>query len=204
MSKLHLALAIAAFPPCLAFAGPGLDKAEVKLSYGKLKSLITAANRPPPEAKTEPIAALLAMRFRLSLAGKTPVLDSIFKTTTFSDGLTMVPLVGGNVTVEAQKPTDARILIFKDTLSRAVEKAGTQTLEIRLLPAFGANGAELLLPACPASLFETGDLGADGSVSLTIGKQERVLGSNQLAALPLTGGRAANPDPRRWGNPRSA
>ena len=188
MSKLQIALAVSAITPCLAFAGPGLDQAEVKLPYGELKSLITAANRPLPEAKSEPISALLAMRFRLSLAGKTPVLDSTFKTTTFSDGLAMVPLVGGNVTVETQKPADVRIVIFKDTLSHAVEKAGTQVLEMRLLPAFGASGAELILPACPASLFETGDLGADGSVSLTIGKQERVLGSNQLAALPLTGG----------------
>ena len=188
MSELHNLLAVSVFAPCLAFAGPGLDQAEVKLPYGELKSLITAANRPPPEIKSEPLSALLAMHFRLSLAGKTPVLDSTFRTSTFSDGLAMVPLVGGDVTIENQKPPDARILISEKKLCQALEKAGTQVLEMRLLPSFGKDGANLSIPACPASLFETGDLGAEWSVALTIDGKEQVLGSNQLTALPLTGG----------------
>lgn len=188
MSELHKLLACSALAPCLAFAGPGLDQAEVKLPYGELKSLITAANRPPPEIKADPISALLAMRFRLSLAGKTPVLDSTFRTSTFSDGLALVPLVGGDVTIENQKPPDARILISEEKLCQALEKAGTQVLEMRLLPSFDKDGANLVIPACPASIFETGDLGAEWSVALSIDGHEQVLGSNQIAALPLTGG----------------
>jgi hypothetical protein len=188
MSELHQLLACSVLAPSLAFAGPGLDQAEVKLPYGELKALITAANPPPPEVRPGPIAALLALRIRLSLNGKTPVLDSTFRTATFSDGLAMVPLVGGDVTVENQKPSDARILISDRMLCQALGKAGTQGLEIRLLPSFGKNGASLTIPACPASLFETGDLGAEGSVALGIDGQEQVLGSNQLVALPLAGG----------------
>lgn len=188
MSELYKLLACSVLTPCLAFAGPGLDQAEVKLPYGELKSLITAANRPPPEVKPEPISALLALRFRLSLNGKTPVLDSTFRTSTLSDGLAMVPLVGGDVTIENQKPFDARILISAGMLSQVLEKAGTQSLEMRLLPSFGKQGANLSIPTCPASLFETGDLGEEWSVALSIDGQEQVLGSNQLVALPLTGG----------------
>jgi hypothetical protein len=192
LSELHKLLAVSAIAPCLAFAGPGLDQAEVKLPYGELKSLITAANRPPPEIKSAPISALLAMRFRLSLSGKTPVLDSTFRTSTFSDGLAMVPLVGGDVTIENQKPPDARILISEKKLCQALEKTGTQVLEMRLLPSFGKNGANLSIPACPASLFETGDLGAEWSVALTIDGKEHVLGSR--VELPGCVSRAIDQD----------
>lgn len=186
MSKLHKLLAVSVLAPGLAMAGPGLDQAEVKLPYGELKSLITEATR--PVTTRAPVSALLAARFRLSRPGKTPVIDATFRTATFSDGLAMVPLVGGSVTVENQKPPDARILIQGGALCQAVEKTGAQVLELRLLPSFGSEGALLIVPACPAAVFETGDLGAEGSVGLKIDGREQLLGSNQLVPLPLAGG----------------
>jgi hypothetical protein len=186
MSELKKLLAVSAFASNLVFAGPGLDQAEVKLPYGELKSLITEATR--PVVNREPVSALLSARFRLNLDGKTPVLDSTFRTATFSDGLAMIPLVGGSVTVESQKPADARILIDGKMLCQALEKTGAQVLEMRLLPAFGTDGARLIVPACPAAIFETGDLGEQWSVALKIDGREQLLGSNQLLPLPLTGG----------------
>ena len=44
------------------------------------------------------------------------------------------------------------------------------------------------MPACPAAIFETGDLGEQWSVALKIDGREQLLGSNQLLPLPLTGG----------------
>jgi len=172
--------------PSLAWAGPGLDQAEVKIPYGELKTLITDAAQ--PVASLEPLSALLSARFRLATVDGKPVIDATFRTATFSDGLAMIPLVGGAVTVESQTPLDARILIQGKMLCQAQEKAGTQVLETRLLPAFGSDGASLVLPPCPAAVFETGELGGERSVALAIGGKEQVLGSNRLVALPLTGG----------------
>src|SRR5688572_13529886 len=164
MSKFHTLLVISAFVPSLAWAGPGLDQAEVRLPYGELKSLITDAAREPASGRNEP--ALLSARFRLTIAEGQPVVDAVFRTTTFADGLAKVPLVGGDVTVATQKPLDARVLIHEKMLCQALEKAGAQVLELRLLPVSGTNGVTLEVPPCPASIFETGDLGEDGSVAL--------------------------------------
>lgn len=186
MSALRHLLAFSALSSHLVLAGPGLDQAEVKLPYGELKSLITDATRPVIEA--EPVAALLAARFRLRMDGKSPVLDATFRTTTLSDGKVMVPLAGGTVTVVSQKPEDARILIQEKFLCQVLEKAGSQVLEMQLLPSFGTDGAQLVVPPCPAAIFETGDLGEERSVALRIGGREHLLGSDQLVPLPLEGG----------------
>lgn len=186
MSELHKLLVVSALASNLAMAGPGLDQAEVRLPYGELKSLITDATR--PVIKSEPVSALLSARFRLGMVGKMPVIDSTFRTATFSDGLAMIPLVGGSVTVESQKPQDSRIIIDGKMLCLALEVAGAQGLELRLLPSFGGEGARLLVPACPAAIFETGDLGEEQSISLKCDGREQVLGSNQLVPLPLAGG----------------
>lgn len=186
MATLHHLLVISMLAPSLAFAGPGLDQAEVRIPYGELKTLITDATR--PVASRDPLSALLSARFRLAMVDGKPVIDATFRTATFSDGLAMIPLVGGAVTVESQKPLDARILIQGKMLCQAQEKAGTQVLEARLLPALGTDGASLVLPPCPAAVFETGELGGERSAALAIGGKEQVLGSNRLVALPLTGG----------------
>jgi hypothetical protein len=186
MSDFRILLAGSALASTLVLAGPGLDQAEVKLPYGELKSLIHEAARPVVDS--EPVSALLSARFRLNLDGKTPVLDSTFRTATFSDGLAMIPLVGGSVTVASQKPIDARILTNGTMLCQAQEKTGAEMLEMRLLPSFGTDGARLIVPACPAAIFETGDLGEQWSVVLKIDGREQLLGSNQLSPLPLTGG----------------
>ncbi len=185
MATFNKLLAISACVSHLAIAEPGLDQAEVKISYGELKTLITNSTRPTPT--TEPLAALLSARFRLVMAEGRPVVDATFRTATFADGLAMIPLVGGGVTMESQKPADARVLIQGKMLCQAQEKAGTQVLEIRLLPSLGSEGASLDVPPCPAAIFETGELVGEHSVALIIGGKEQLLGSNRTVALPLTG-----------------
>jgi len=122
MSEFHKLLAVSAWFSNVAFAGPGLDQAEVRLPYAEFKTLISEAVRAAPGL--EPVGALLAARFRLSIVGDSPVIDATFRTTTFSNGLAMIPLVGGDVTVESQKPDDARILIHEKMLCHAREAAG--------------------------------------------------------------------------------
>jgi hypothetical protein len=186
MSEFHKLLAVSAWFSHVAFAGPGLDQAEVRLPYAEFKTLIADARRPAPGS--EPVGALLAARFRLSIVGEAAVIDATFRTTTFSNGLAMIPLVGGDVTVESQEPADARILIHEKMLCHAREETGAQILEMRLLPSLGTDRGNLLVPACPAGLFETAELGEGCSIALRIDGREQVIGSNQMVALPLGGG----------------
>ncbi|MEO5915771.1 MAG: hypothetical protein ABIS50_16165 [Luteolibacter sp.] len=186
MSEFNKLLAVSALLSNLALAGPTLDQAEVRLPYGELKSLINGANRPVDNPKPDP--ALLSARFHLSVIAGKPLLDATFRTATFADGLAKVPLVGGNVTVESQQPQDARVVVQDGMLCQALEKAGAQILEMKLLPVFGADCAVLVVPPSPASIFETGDLGEGWSVAVKIDGREQVLGSNRLVALPLAGG----------------
>lgn len=185
MSDFQKLLVVTALASNLALAAPALEQAEVRLPYAELKSLLAAADRPDTRPQLAP--ALLAARFRLSMVEGNPVIDSSFRTTTFTDGLAKVPLAGGNITVASQQPQDARVLIHEEMLCQALEKAGTQMLEMRLLPAFGTDGAGLVVPPSPASVLETGDLGEERSVAVSIDGREQVLGSNRRIALPLGG-----------------
>ena len=187
MSELHHLLAVAALTTTVTFAGPALDQAEVKLPYGELKSLINVA--PPPVVVAQPDPALLSARLHLSVVNGEPLLEAKFRTATFADGLAKVPLVGGDVTVESQQPQEARVLIRDGMLCQVVEKSGAQNLEMKLLSGFGAGATALVMPPCPASIFETGDLGEGFSLALKIEGREQVLGSNRRVALPLGGGR---------------
>lgn len=185
MAKLHHLIVTAIGVPSLALAGPGLDQAEVKIPFGELKTLLADASR--PGVSREPLSALLSARFRLVMVDGKAMIDTTFRTATFSDGLAMIPLVGGEVTIDSQKPADARILIQGKMLCQAQEKSGTQVLEMRLLPGFGTGSARLVVPPCPAAVFETGELGGDRSVALVIDGKQQVLGSNGLMPFPLTG-----------------
>jgi hypothetical protein len=51
----------------------------------------------------------------------------------------------------------------------------------------GAEGSELIIPASPASIFETGQLGEEWSVGVTFDGAEQILGSAARIALPLPG-----------------
>ncbi|MES2474327.1 MAG: hypothetical protein V4640_01010 [Verrucomicrobiota bacterium] len=170
----------------LTLAGPALDQAEVRLPYAELKSLVAGANS--MAAKPQPDPSLLSAVFRLTLVEGKPVIDATFRTATFADGLAHVPLVGGDLTIARQQPPDARVVVRDGMLCQAVEKGGSQVLELRLLPLSVADGAEWVLPACPAAALETGDLGEEVSIAVKVGGREQVLGANRRIALPLVGG----------------
>ncbi|MEI6653372.1 MAG: hypothetical protein WCP45_01275 [Verrucomicrobiota bacterium] len=186
MTKFHRLLAIPVLTTTLAAATPGLDEAEVKLPYGELKKLLTDAARPEPAA--EPLSALLSARLRVSIDAGKPVVDATFASASFGTGLVMVPLLGGNLTMMTRKPADSRVLIHGRYLCQALEVAGSQVLEARLLPAAGPDGFEMLVPACPSAILETGNLGTDGAITVKIDGREQILGPDQVLPLPLAGG----------------
>jgi hypothetical protein len=186
MADFKKLLFVSTLIPYLAAAGPDLDQAEVKLSYGELKTLVNEAAR--PITSREPDSALLSSRFRLGITEGKLEIVATFRTTTFADGLAKVPLVGGEVSVQSQNPATARVLIHEKMLCHVLEKAGAQVVEVKLLPTTMTAETHLTLPACPATIFETGEITGDHSFALTIEGKEQVIGSNQAVAMPLTGG----------------
>jgi hypothetical protein len=185
MTKHRTLLVIPFLTTLLVAATPGLDEAEVKLPYGELKNILAEAAR-AGQAR-EPLAALLSARLRVSSSEGKPVVDATFAVASFGSGLAMVPLIGGALTIESRKPADSRVMIHGAMLCQALDSPGNKVLEARLLPAAGADGMELVVPACPSAILETGSLGTDRAIALKIGEREQILGSNQMLPLPLAG-----------------
>ncbi len=187
MTKLHKLLVIPVLTTTLAAAAaPGLDEAEVKLPYGELKKLLSDAAR--PEKPAAPLAALLTAHLRVSMAAGKPVVDATFVSASFGAGLALVPLLGGNLTMATLKPADARVLVQGRFICQALEGAGNQVLETRLLPAAGPDGFEWVIPACPSAILESAMPDTQGALAIKIDGREQILGPNQVLPLPLAGG----------------
>jgi len=182
MSKLKLLLGISYLTFPIALIGQTLDQAEVRLPYSELKQLLARS-----EAAVRPVVpkpALLSALLRLSIENGSPVVDATFRTTSFNDDTVLIPLVAGDVSIGKQDPQDAAVVLDGNSFCLVAAKAGTRTIQMRLLPIMSANGFSLDLPACPAAVFETGDLPADQSITLAAGEKEEALAAGQTRPLP--------------------
>lgn len=162
----------------------GLDAAEVRLPYGELKQLLARAE--PAAKPAAPKPALLSARLRLSVENDRPVIDATFRVTNFGSGPSFIPLIAGDLTLAKQDPEDVAIVADGNSLCLAAERAGIQTLQLRLLPVPGRDGFSLSLPPCPAAILETADLPADRALVLRSGDTEETLAAGQLKPLPNT------------------
>lgn len=162
----------------------GLDAAEVRLPYGELKQLLTRAD--PAAKPTPPKPALLSARLRLSVENARPVIDATFRVTSFGSTPSFIPLIAGDLTLEKQDPGDAAIVADGNSLCLAADRAGIQTLQLRLLPILGRDGFSLSLPPCPAAILETADLPADRALVLRSEDTEETLAAGQIKPLPNT------------------
>lgn len=186
MTKRILLFGIGILTISPALRGQSLDTAEVRLPYGELKQLLARALPAPKPDVPKP--ALLAARLRFSLHGGRPVIDATFRTACFGgDRVELIPLLGGEVTLEKLDPADASLVADGASLCLVARNAGTSTLQLRLLPILHKNRFSLVLPACPSLLFETGELAADQSVVIGTGDSEETLGGGQIRPLPNTG-----------------
>ena len=162
MTKPTLLLGTCLLAISPALHGQAMDHAEVRMPYGELKELLARA-APPAKPPSVPKPALLSARFRLSLENGRPVIDATFRAASFGSEAALIPLFGGDVTLEKQDPEDAALVADGKSLCLATEHAGIHTLQVRLLPILAKNRFALTLPACPSLLFATGELPADQS-----------------------------------------
>ena len=178
------ALAVLTVPLC----GQQLDQAEVRIPYSELKRLL---DRAAPAVVTEtpepPQPALLSARLRLSIEDGQPVIDATFRTLSFGDQVTRIPLIGGDVTLESQGEESDVLLVENEQLCLASKKAGARTLRLRLLPLVARESFSITLPPCPSAIFETGELPEGRSVTLNTGNREEALTSGQMRPLSANG-----------------
>jgi len=98
-----------------------------------------------------------------------------------------VPLISGDVSLESQSPEDAVVISENDSLCHVSGKAGTHTLQLRLLPITGEDGFSITIPSCPSMIFETGDLADGRSVVLKSESKEETLAAGQIRPLSNKG-----------------
>lgn len=186
MATIQHVLGIAILGVSTQLSGQELDQAEVRIPYGELKQLLARA---APVAKpASPKPALLSARLRLSVENNRPVIDATFRTVSFGAEMTVIPLMGGGVSLEKQEPEDAWIVFDQNALCLAMDQPGTRMLKLRVLPVIGAEGIVLSLPPCPSAIFETGGLPEEQSVILKSSGGEQALTARQIVPLPHSGG----------------
>ncbi len=185
MAKIHPLIGSALIALGIHVHAQGLDSAEVRIPYGELKRLLARAE---PVTKPEmPDPALLSARLRLAMENGKPVINATFRALGFGDEMALVPLISGDVSLETQTPGDAVVITEDDSLCLACAKAGTHTLQLRLLPITGEDGFTFTIPPCPSMIFETGDLSAGQSVVLRSGLKEETLAAGQMRPLSNKG-----------------
>ena len=187
MAILQIPAFLLAAATALAAAEPALDQAEVRIPYGELRRLIEAGrDHDPGPARLDP--ALLSARISLSLDGSVPVIDTRFRTVRFNDGFSLVPLLGGAVTLDQHDPADARLVVRGKMLCHVGDTAGTSEITARLLATETGGSFQLELPPCPATILETGELPARSGVVVSYGEQQHTLAAGQRLALPPDAG----------------
>jgi hypothetical protein len=189
MAKIHPLVGSAFLALGIHAQAQRFDNAEVRITYGELKQLLA---RSESEVKTEkppepPPPALLSARLRFSMENERPVINATFRTLAFGEKIALVPLIAGDVSLESQIPDDAVLVSGDESLCFASGKAGTHTLQLRLLPVTGEDGFSFTIPPCPSLIFETGDLSAGQSVVLDSGTKEETLAAGQVRPLSNKG-----------------
>jgi hypothetical protein len=189
MAKIHSLIGSALLALVIQAEAEKLDEAEVRIPYSELKQLLARAEsaekkEKPPEP---PPPALLSARLQFSMEEGRPVINATFRTLAFGEKIALVPLISGDLSLESQIPEDAVVITEDHSLCHASDKAGTHTLQLRLLPIIGENEFSFSIPPCPSMIFETGDLSAGQSVILKSGSKEETLAAGQTRPLSNKG-----------------
>ena len=185
MAKMHATIAGALIALSCPLPGQQLDDAEVRIPYRELKQLLARAE---PEAKPQtPEPALLSARLRVSVENDRAIVAGRFRTLAFGETPGLVPLLGGDVSLEQQEPADAAVILEDKRLCLVTDQAGSRALDLRLLPMTKEDGFSIDVPACPSVILETGELPAERALAVRWERHEEILGPGRLLPLPNTG-----------------
>lgn len=178
--------------PALLLAGSmassqTLDQAQVQIPYAEFKQLLQQASTASP--KSAPAPRLLTARLKLGYERQEPILSASFKVASFHEGLATTALIGGSLTLDNQQPESSLVVFEEDHLCLVSRAAGTQSIQLRLLPRLIQQRLCLEIPACPSAILEIGQLPAGQSLILESELGDQMLASGTTVALPAEGGR---------------
>lgn len=184
MTRIQQVIGSALLAGSTCLCGQNLEQAEVRFPYQELKQLLARAESAGKPKAPEP--ALLSARLVLSLENGKPVLDASFRTASFDESVTLIPLVSGELTLDQQEPAEARILMRDGWLSLASDRAGTTEPRLLLRPVEDKDGFTLSLPPCPSSMLETRIDGDGQAFLITCGDRQEILAAGKRR--PITDG----------------
>lgn len=187
MANIHPLIGSAFLALSIHAQAQKLDDAEVRISYGELKQLLSRAEPVATPKPTPPPPALLSARLRLSVDKGRPVINATFRTVSYGDEIALVPLIAGEITLDTSSPDDAIVITNDNSLCLSSDKPGTRALQLRLLPITNGHEFNITIPPCPSVIFETGELPADQSLVLRTENNEETLASGQVRPLSNIG-----------------
>ncbi|MCW1924900.1 hypothetical protein OKA05_20220 [Luteolibacter arcticus] len=176
----HLLIAACLVAPLVVSAEP-LDNAEVRLPYAELLRLLEARQAAPSPTPPAMLPALAAARLKVSPAGDRVAIDASFRVTRFSDGMSLVPLIGGPVGLERSEPAELTLVVQGGQICHAASHFGNAAFSARFIA--DASDVPLVLPSCPSLILE-----AEGA-TFTVGVDDREyrLLPGQPLPLPASG-----------------
>ena len=177
MAKIHPLIGSAFLALGIHAQAQRLDNAEVRITYGELKQLLARCRVCRENGET---AGAPATRAAFGAA-------AVFDGRRSTGHQRQLPHTGVRRQDRARaidrrrclaripkSPKTRCVVSENDSLCFASGKAGTHTLQLRLLPITGEDGFSFTIPPCPSMIFETGDLSAGQSVVLN----SRIQGGN--------------------------
>jgi hypothetical protein len=97
-------------------------------------------------------------------------------------------LIGGEVALESHDPPEARLLVRDKMVCHAAEARGETEIRARFF-GLGEDGEfHLVLPPCPTSVLETGELAGNSGVAVSWAGHRRTMGTGQRLILPPSPG----------------
>lgn len=183
----HVATLLAAVLIIKGASAQSLEQAEVRLSYGELRKLIDASSKQEQEPLTIP-ASLASNRIKLSIDSGNPAIDVEFRTLRFAQEMALVPLIGGDISLERHQPEQEALIIHAGMLCHAGDSAGSTPLQARFRVTTGVESFILKLPPCPATLLDTSGLPDGVAVAVETAAGERILAAGALLPLPSEAG----------------
>jgi hypothetical protein len=116
-----------------------------------------------------------------------PVIHATFRVASFSEETALVPLISGDIALQTQEPADTTVIVDGESFCMAINRAGSQILQMRLLPVVAKDGFSIALPPCPSCMLETTSLPPHSSIALTQEDREEILPPGKIRPLSHAG-----------------
>ncbi len=164
-------------------APPELRDARVTIPYQELKALWLAAHPALAKAETKkpepPVkSALLSARYEIALGETEAEGLAEFEVQSFTDGWTMIPLLGADAQLDAVEPPDAQVIVKDDYYALVTNRVGKVSVKLRFATEIASVGGDAAFKlTTPGALVKVLTV-----TKLPTGKIVRIAGATQISS----------------------